>query len=209
MAKEKPGVMLYWEVFDTLDRLKPEKAKLLLRSIRNFSQHGEAPDFHGDESLEIVWPLIQQKIAADSERYEAIRAIRAEAGRRGGEAKARNLKQNEANASFAKQIKPTSTTSPTVTIPTTITRTSTTEGIPTELFAPPSIEEVQEYCTERNSFVDPQQFFDHYAANGWMMGSTQMRDWKAAVRKWEKNAYSKKDKAGSPIDYGDPEDFYK
>ena len=76
MAKEKPGVMIYWETFDMFDRLKVEKLKPLLCAIRNFSRYGEVPDFNGDESLELVWPLIQQKIAADSERYEKIREQR-------------------------------------------------------------------------------------------------------------------------------------
>jgi len=27
---------------------------------------------------------------------------------------------------------------------------------------------------------------DHYTAKGWMIGSNKMKDWKAAVRTWEK-----------------------
>lgn len=52
-------------------------------------------------------------------------------------------------------------------------------------FAPPSLEEVQAYCQERNNSVDPQRFLDHYESNGWMVGRNKMKDWKAAVRTWE------------------------
>ena len=42
---------------------------------------------------------------------------------------------------------------------------------------------------ERNSPVDPQGFLDFYQAKGWMVGSTPMQDWKAALRNaegWER-----------------------
>ena len=62
-------------------------------------------------------------------------------------------------------------------------------------FIPPTIEEVQEYCKERNNNVDAERFVDHYTSNGWMVGRTKMRDWKSAVRTWEKNGYDRKKSA--------------
>lgn len=62
-------------------------------------------------------------------------------------------------------------------------------------FVPPTVEEVAEYCRERGNKVDPQQFVDHYTANGWKVGGKgAMKDWKAAVRTWEKNGYSAQQK---------------
>ena len=54
-------------------------------------------------------------------------------------------------------------------------------------FAPPSLQDVQAYCTERQNTVNPEHFIDHYTANGWKVGKNPMKDWKAAVRTWEKN----------------------
>ena len=53
-------------------------------------------------------------------------------------------------------------------------------------FARPSLEEVREYCEERGNSVDPEHFIDYYEANGWKVGKNSMKDWKAAVRNWEK-----------------------
>ena len=53
-------------------------------------------------------------------------------------------------------------------------------------FVPPTLEEVQAYCIERNNNVDPQRFIDHYTSNGWMVGKNKMKDWKASVRTWER-----------------------
>ncbi|MCI5904607.1 MAG: replisome organizer [Oscillospiraceae bacterium] len=57
-------------------------------------------------------------------------------------------------------------------------------------FQPPTLEEVKAYCIERKNNVDPERFIDYYTSNGWLVGKTKMKDWKAAVRTWEKNGYS-------------------
>lgn len=58
-------------------------------------------------------------------------------------------------------------------------------------FAQPSRGEVADYCAERLSLgkprVDPDAWLDHYASNGWRVGKSPMRDWRAAVRTWERN----------------------
>ena len=58
-------------------------------------------------------------------------------------------------------------------------------------FNPPSLEDVKAYCIERKNNVDPNKFIDYYESNGWMVGRNKMKDWKAAVRSWEKNSYDK------------------
>ena len=56
---------------------------------------------------------------------------------------------------------------------------------PTKRFVPPTVDEVRAYCKERGNGVDPQRFVDYYSSNGWMVGKSKMKDWKAAVRTWE------------------------
>ena len=67
-------------------------------------------------------------------------------------------------------------------------------------FTPPSVEQVTEYCKERNNNVDPQSFVDFYTAKGWMVGKNKMRDWKAAVRTWEQNRTQQK-KRNAALNY--------
>ena len=56
------------------------------------------------------------------------------------------------------------------------------------VFVPPTLDEVSEYCRERGNRVDPEKWFDFYASKGWMIGKNKMKDWKAAVRTWEKDS---------------------
>lgn len=58
-------------------------------------------------------------------------------------------------------------------------------------FVPPTVDEVRAYCQDRQNGVDPQRFVDYYTSNGWMVGKNKMKDWKAAVRTWEKNTTQK------------------
>lgn len=55
-------------------------------------------------------------------------------------------------------------------------------------FAKPTLEEVQAYCRERGNKVDADKFYDHYTSNGWRVGKNPMKDWKAAVRTWERTS---------------------
>lgn len=54
-------------------------------------------------------------------------------------------------------------------------------------FIPPSVEEVEQYCLERSNNIDAQSFIDFYESKGWMIGKNKMKDWKAAVRTWERS----------------------
>lgn len=58
-------------------------------------------------------------------------------------------------------------------------------------FEKPSISEIKQYCMERNNNIDASQFFDYYESNGWKVGKNSMKDWKAAVRTWERSEYRK------------------
>ncbi len=78
-------------------------------------------------------------------------------------------------------------------------------------FKPPTLEEVAEYCRERNNSINPQAFIDYYEARGWTLGKGQkMKDWKASVRTWEnRRKETEQAKQPAPDDYGDPMDFYR
>lgn len=58
-------------------------------------------------------------------------------------------------------------------------------------FTPPTVDEVAAYCRERGNAVDAQRFVDFYASKGWKVGSSGMKDWRAAVRNWERQDNTK------------------
>ena len=58
-------------------------------------------------------------------------------------------------------------------------------------FVKPSVEEIRAYCQERDNDVDPERFFDFYESKGWKVGNQPMKDWKSAVRTWERRSDTK------------------
>lgn len=54
-------------------------------------------------------------------------------------------------------------------------------------FKKPSLIDIQDYCSEHNINTDYEKFFNYYESKGWRVGSSQMKDWKAAIKNWAKN----------------------
>lgn len=82
------------------------------------------------------------------------------------------------------------------------------------VFIKPTLEEVEEYCRSRNNGVDAQNFLDFYEMKGWMVGKNHMKDWKAAVRTWERRDSNGGNKripgdrtTGAKVIYNLPESF--
>lgn len=128
--------MIYFETARAVKGLDYETKGRLFEAIMEYAEFGVVPELDG--VLAVVWPFVADKVDRDSSKYEEIRAARAEAGRKGGKARAENMKQsqaNEANATFDKQIKqikpsasPSPTTPPTATASPT-TSTASEQGL--------------------------------------------------------------------------------
>lgn len=78
----------------------------------------------------------------------------------------------------------------------------------TKRFTKPTLEEVEQYCSERKNSIDAQTFIDYYESKGWLVGKTPMKDWKAAIRNWERrkennNTTTNKSTYVSPYQYNE------
>ena len=69
-------------------------------------------------------------------------------------------------------------------------------------FVKPTVEQVAEYCMERGNYVDAEHFVDFYEAKGWKVGSSPMKDWKAAVRTWEQRDGRPRRTGQAPVTLG-------
>lgn len=63
--------------------------------------------------------------------------------------------------------------------------------------APPTEEDVFEYCQDSGLSVDAGRFVDYYASRGWKMGSEPMQDWRAAVRNWARRDLQETERRGT------------
>ena len=52
-------------------------------------------------------------------------------------------------------------------------------------FVKPTLEEVADYCRQRNNGIDAESFIAFYESKGWKIGTSPMKNWKAAIITWE------------------------
>ena len=65
----------------------------------------------------------------------------------------------------------------------------------------PTLEEIQEYCKERNNNVNAKQFFDYYEVNNWIDNKgNKVKNWKQKLITWEKHDYKTKEDVPSWFD---------
>jgi hypothetical protein len=150
-----------------------EKGRLFTAMLR-YASTGELPDLRGGERL--LWPTA--KLNIDRTRAEAEKNTIN--GKKGGRPKTQNnpKKPNETLKDKDKENK---------IIPLSPNGDCPPKGgrPPEKRFVKPTADEVRAYCAERGNRVDAQAFVDFYEAKGWKVGSSPMKDWKAAVRTWE------------------------
>tara|TARA_Y100001972_G_C7636287_1_gene319479 strand:- start:887 stop:1525 length:639 start_codon:yes stop_codon:yes gene_type:complete len=74
---------------------------------------------------------------------------------------------------------------------TTINNTNLTDSNKKAFFKKPSVIDIIDYCKERNNNLDAEAFIDFYESKDWKIGKNKMKDWKAAVRTWERRETNK------------------
>ena len=191
------------EYLDEMEELDDAAFGRLIRSLLEYSRDGIAIESAGDERF------FARRVMAQEDRFQQSYAEssnkRSEAGKKGAakrwkrqdDSNAIDPMANDSNAikNIAMPFLPMANDSKNGN---TETKTKTNTNISSTIverdnararerkFFPPTVEEVRAYCDERGNRVDPEQFVDFYTAKGWKIGNQTMKNWKAAVRTWEK-----------------------
>lgn len=63
--------------------------------------------------------------------------------------------------------------------------------IKNKYFKKPSVSEIEFYSKQKEYKIDAEAFYDFYESKNWMVGKNKMKDWKAAVRTWQRRETSK------------------
>lgn len=203
---DKKSMILYFDMIEQWDMLTDEQAGALIKALLRYGKTGE--QFQTDDGmLKMAFSFIAAQIDRDCEKWDDVKKKRVEAAQKRWEKKqtdemqcdAMQTNANDANASFALQdMQADANDAVNVTVNDTVNVTDTVTVINNNnadkpqkqkrsVFVRPTVEEVAAYCAERNNGIDAQAFIDFYASKGWMIGKNPMKDWKAAVRTWERN----------------------
>lgn len=205
----RPGLLLYFDILPALDVLPAATVGELLLAALHYAQDGAEPDFE-DNALTFAWAFLKPAIDRDGAAYD-------EKQQRGDWLTyCRKCKRDRVDAldfeTWRQRTDNGTLRLVDATLPSTTTFTDTTTSptkrgsAPRPRFVPPTLDEVRAYCLERRNQIDPTAFVDYYQARGWKLnGGQAMRDWRAAVRTWEKrerpSGWGKPTKPSAPADF--------
>lgn len=183
---DKKSFVMYESWGTAIEKMSNEQAGELIKAIYAYQKDPDAAP--KDPALAFVFELIKQQLDADSQRYKEACAARSEAGKKGGRPKAnasdkKQMVSEESKKSkcFSEKAKKADNEYD------NDLKENTLEGVKEKRFAPPTLQEVKDYCLKMGyTHVDAERFIDYYTSNGWMVGKNRMKDWKAAVRNWDK-----------------------
>ena len=200
---DKESFIFHSDTLPAIEAMTDSQAGKLLKALCRYRRGLEVPTLSG--SVHTAFILMSQMIDRDDEKFIKTVEARREAGRKGGLASGvsrSKTKQSEANE--AKPSKRSESESESVSVSDSVSVTSlqdvvveracardTTKTTSLDAYKKPTVEEVAAYCRDHNYGIDPAAFVDYYEANGWMCGRSHMKDWKAAVRTWDRKEKAK------------------
>lgn len=184
----KPGMILYREELGMLLMMTAEDAGEAIRLLARRFLRDIEPETDNERIADFLASALP-KLDKDIAEYEK----KASAGQAGGKQSAskRQAQSKHTSSTGQAEVKQDASTSQR-------NKEQGTRNIELKnkepvvvAFRPPTLDEVKEYCDERNSGISAEHFYDYYSSNGWQVGRTKMKDWKAAVRTWERTEFKR------------------
>lgn len=180
----KDSFVLYTKYLDNIQALSMEQRGMLFTSLMLYAS-GQEPE-EMDPVTAMAFSFIKSQMDKDIEKYNETCAKRSEAGKLGGRPK-KQEEAKKANGFSENQKKQGKAKKADNEYEYDNDNDLLKENTKRKVFTTPTVDDVRAYCLERNNKVDPQQFVDFYESKGWMIGKNKMKDWKAAVRTWERS----------------------
>ena len=183
-------IKIFVDYLDAIEPLGDAERGRLFTSLLTYARTGEAPQLGGNERF--LFPMMRAQLDRDIAAMAGVSEARSKAAKASKSSKCeqmQQMQQMQANAANADKDKDKDKDKD---------DDKKGNGAREARFTPPSIEEVAAYCQERENNVDASRFVDFYSSKGWMVGKSRMKDWKAAVRNWERSRDEKATPAKKP-----------
>lgn len=196
----KESFILYNSFYEPIKTLKNEQLGKLLRAIFNYTINGEITQ---EEDILIAFMFIKNEIDKNNEKWQEEKRKRSEAGKK-GMASRWNKSDNNVIDSYNKYnnvINDITNITDNVYVDDNVNVNDNVikENIKRKVFEKPTIEEIQNYCNERNNGINAEAFHDFYESKNWYVGKNKMKDWKASVRTWERRSEISKPKVQNNV----------
>ncbi len=185
-------IKIFVDYLDAIEPLGDAERGRLFTSLLTYARTGEVPQLGGNERF--LFPMMRAQLDRDIAAMAGVSEARSKAAKASKSSKCEQMQQMQANAANASK----SSKDKDEDKDKDKDEDKKGNGARAARFTPPSIEEVAAYCQERGNGVDAARFVDFYSSKGWMVGKTKMKDWKAAIRNWERSSDAKATPAKKP-----------
>lgn len=172
-----------------MSKLTDEQLGKFLRIYYQMQLTGDTDVDSEDPMVDMMLEVVREQVTFDVRAYDRKCAVNKENGAKSHQTNPEEPKQTQTVPNGVDSDSDTEIDSeiePEIGIDSERLRSGESKSRTRKRFTPPTVEEVEAYCFERNNKVDAERFVDYYTANGWKVGKNPMKDWKAAVRNWER-----------------------
>ena len=202
---------VFGEIEEYVEELTDDQLGRVFSAMMAYAFRDEEPDFERGTAERYVWPAIRNKIDGCERKVRQKRANGEKGGRPSKNEKKEKSEETENNQTEPNETKENQTE------PNETSNVHEQEHEHEHVqeqeqrenesararkraapFTPPTPDEVAAYCRERGNTVDAERFCDFYASKGWRIGNQPMRDWRAAVRTWEKRGETQAAQRAAP-----------
>lgn len=187
----RDSFIFYKSFFEAMQGLSDEQKGQCFDALASYALTGEEPSLE-NPIIRLFFTMAKPQIDVNNQRFEN--------GKRGGRPRKQDITEEypeiepNKNQTITK-IKPKNNqteTNPEPNVNVNNKKNKISSGKPLDIlqkkFKKPTVDEIKGYCLERNNTVIAEKFYDFYESKGWKVGNQPMKDWKAAVRTWERSS---------------------
>ena len=185
----------------SIEPLNDSERGRLFTALLEYSMTGITPEFRGNERF--IFPTIKEQIDRDVKKYNDFITRQKEKGMLGGRPKTQTNLNNPNNPVVILETQKSlredkdkdkdkdkdeiANAIEAALPPSAPARAKAQLKLDSKKTSYPTVDEISDYCRERNNNIDPESFWAWYEARGWCDNNgRKISSWKAAIITWEK-----------------------
>lgn len=173
----RDSFIFYRSFQDAIDACSQEDQLTIYKAIANYALDRKEPELSG--VAKVCWVLIKPQLDANWKRYDN--------GCKGGDYGSKGGAPKGNRNAYKGKTTPNNNVNDNVNLNDNKNDKDIIETkVSTKRFTKPTLEEIKNYIAENSYTVDAERFLDYYESNGWRVGKNPMKNWKAAVRSWQR-----------------------
>lgn len=196
--KPRTSMILLLEHIHAMNELTNEEFGAFVRNYAQYVETGLEPAYDNDRAMRMLWKVVKAFDDMNVQKME-------ERDKRRREANKKNINKRWNDKKYESIPMVSQDTNGINGIPSIPTDTNGSLSVSDSVsdkkekcekknaneakrFKAPTVEQAKEYFADKGYIEsEAERFVDHFTANGWKVGKSPMKDWKAAARNWMRN----------------------